>query len=254
MLAAKLIKPVRLLLRRAGVDLVRFREEVDENPLRRFLSLNSIDTVLDVGANEGQYAQHLRLLGFQGMIWSFEPGAKAFEALQQTAKRDDKWRCFNYALGESDGEAVLNVSDFSVFSSLLPSNSYQRSLDSRTTIREKQRVQMRSLDSFLAENPPPDGNLMLKLDAQGYERNILLGAEGSLDIVLAVQTELSLHALYDGQPTLEEVVGLLRGSGFDFYTVWEGLCDPQTGHAIEIDAIFFRKPDEETAARTEGRI
>lgn len=242
MRATDLFKPVRSLLRKAGIDVVRFHEDLDENPLRRFFSRNHIDTVLDVGANEGQHAEHLRKLGFEGTIWSFESGAEAFAALRRAAKTDDRWHCFNCALGDGDGEAMLNVSEYSVFSSILSSNAYQRSLDSRAKICRKECVTMRRLDSFLAENPWPHGSILLKLDAQGYERNILHGASRSLEGIFAVQTELSLHALYDGQPMLEETVILLRNAGFDFYTVWEGLCDPHTGQAVEIDALFFRNP------------
>src|SRR5256885_7323928 len=71
--------------------------------LRRFLVDERITLVLDVGANEGQFAARLRKLDYQGTILSFEPDERAFTALARNCARDPKWRGLPWALGESDG-------------------------------------------------------------------------------------------------------------------------------------------------------
>lgn len=65
---------VRRALRYASLDVVRWRAQSStEAALLRMFDVHRIDTVLDVGANEGQYACWLRGLGFLGRVISFEP-------------------------------------------------------------------------------------------------------------------------------------------------------------------------------------
>ena len=54
--------------------------------LNSFLNYNSIDLVLDVGANSGQYALSLRRFGYKNKIISFEPGSEAYLNLIKNSK------------------------------------------------------------------------------------------------------------------------------------------------------------------------
>jgi FkbM family methyltransferase len=78
-----------------------------------------IDTLLDIGANAGQYASSMRELGYAHKIISFEPLSSAYGKLKRKAKGDDNWFVNNHALGDKDGKAVINVSGNSVSSSIL---------------------------------------------------------------------------------------------------------------------------------------
>jgi len=82
-----------------------------------------IDLVLDVGANEGQFAKKLRAF-YAGEILSFEPVSASFGKLAAAALPDPHWRAYNIALGSSDTTQTIHVADNTVFSSLLKSNEY----------------------------------------------------------------------------------------------------------------------------------
>ena len=69
-----------------------------------------VDLALDVGANEGQFASQLRGGGFRGKIISFEPLSAAFAALRRKCDRDADWSCHKLAIGDTDGEAIINIS------------------------------------------------------------------------------------------------------------------------------------------------
>ena len=76
-----------------GLDLVRHKSL--RHPLgRRVRLINGlgVDLVIDVGANEGQYARELRTFGYDGLIISLEPLAKPYAILQAASRRDAKWR------------------------------------------------------------------------------------------------------------------------------------------------------------------
>ena len=56
-----------------------------------------IDTIFDVGANVGYYAQEIRELGFKGKIVSFEPLRLAYEGLVKNAKNEPRWTTYHRA-------------------------------------------------------------------------------------------------------------------------------------------------------------
>jgi hypothetical protein len=91
---------LRLSLHRAGVSIGR---DPYVNRVARLLDHRGITTVLDVGANVGQFARMIRGAGFTGDILSFEPLSVAYARLGRRSRRDDRWRAFNLAVGAEQG-------------------------------------------------------------------------------------------------------------------------------------------------------
>jgi SAM-dependent methyltransferase len=103
----------RKILWKMGYDISRHGPA--SSPLvrrRKLLDFYAINTVLDVGANTGQFAKQLRNFGFFGKIVSFEPLSSAFELLRQNADSDPKWEVINCALGETNVTKEINVAAF----------------------------------------------------------------------------------------------------------------------------------------------
>ena len=88
------------------------------NPhLEDFLISRRIDTVLDVGANIGQFAQRIRSHGYDGRIISFEPVSSVYETLINAARSDPLWETRQLALGDCSGSKLINISKSTVYSS-----------------------------------------------------------------------------------------------------------------------------------------
>ena len=103
-----------------------------------------------------------------------------------------------------------------------------------------QQVEVRTLDSLAAVQPVTRG-IYLKLDVQGYELSVLLGAERALPRVELVEAELSLVPLYTGGPLYRELIDHLDARGFDLISV-EGITEePDTGEMLQVDAVFARR-------------
>lgn len=210
--------------------------------LQRFLSSHNIDCVIDVGANIGQYAAAIREGGYSGHILSFEPLSYAHHRLTQTSQKDPNWQIApRMALGAHDGETTINVSRNSFSSSILPIlPSHLRSAPESEVIAQE-RVQLRRLDGLWGPLIPTNfSSYFLKLDTQGFELQVLDGAQGLLDRIRGLQLEVSLVPLYAGQCLFNATVERMMNLGYELYALFSGFVDPGSGRSLQMDAIFFR--------------
>lgn len=215
-------------------------DEIDARRMRLMDSL-AIDLVLDVGANAGQYAQGLREAGFAGRIVSFEPLSEAFANLERHAVPDRSWEVHHRALGDEDGTAPINVAGNSWSSSLLPMGSRHLASAPESAYVDIEEVALSRLDSLWDEVVRPGERVWLKLDVQGFEGRVLRGAEGCQRSLAAVQLEMSLVPLYEGEDTWRELVDYLEEAGFELGGLEPGFSDPISGRLLQFDGIFIRE-------------
>ena len=219
---------IKKLLRRFGYDVVTYR------PFLELLEPWGIKTVLDVGANEGQFSKELRSAGYQGDIYSFEPTSHAFEKLLHNSKHDDKWEVINAGLGRNDESQTIAVAEDSQLTSILaPVRKH--------TFTGEETIQLMRLDDWLARKHIDLSTACLKIDVQGYEWEVLTGAGESLLLFAAMIIELAVTKSYHGQPYAEEITGLLRTKGFDLWTTRRGTWTPHGLREIECDGLFKRR-------------
>ena len=233
---------IRKVIFRAGWDLHRLTPSA--NPavqLKRALDWVDINLVFDVGANVGQFGCGLRAGGFDGEIVSFEPLSSARAQLIRNAKADVKWVVHEQcAIGDRDGEIEMNISGNSVSSSVLPmlESHSDAAVDSAYVAQEV--VPVVRLDSVAERYRRSGSNLFVKIDTQGYEWQVLDGAEETLKFAKGVLCELSLVPLYEGQRLWRDVVDRLESEGFSLWALQRGFTDPRTGRSLQVDAIFLR--------------
>ena len=102
-------------------------------------------------------------------------------------------------------------------------------------------MEIKILDTIFDSICKNDDVVFLKLDTQGYEKNILNGATESLKNIKGVQIELALKPTYNEQPNFKEIFNILEEAGFTLYSIEEGFEDENSGRLLEVDAIFFRE-------------
>jgi FkbM family methyltransferase len=205
-------------------------------------TLLHIDLVIDVGANDGQFARQCRAHGFQGEIISFEPTLSAHTSLLQSAASDPLWTVADrMALGASTGEAEINIAANSFSSSILPMLDSHLSAAPESAYLQKEKVPLRRLDDVLPTTSP-NRKIFLKLDVQGYESQVLAGAPQLLSQTSAVQLEMSLLPLYEGEILMPEMTGQMLAKGFHLWDIDPSFRDQATGRLLQVDAIFTRHP------------
>ena len=228
--------------RRFGLDVRAFNpSRSDAARLQKMLHNNHIDLVLDVGANVGNYARYLRAIGYGGRIVCFEPLAEAHAALFRLARADGLVEIApRMALGDRDGEVVINVAANSESSSILEMLENHRRVAPESKYVGTEKVQLRRLDGVMGPLLRGAKSLFLKVDAQGYETNILNGALDLLPLIKGMQLELSLVPFYAGEPDYLEMIKNVERLGYTLRDLTANFADAETGQAYQFDGIFFK--------------
>lgn len=228
--------------RRFGADIVRFNAA--KHPVARRLQIlkhHQIDTVLDVGANAGQFGAELRRYGYRGHIVSFEPLSAAYTKLNKAARGDPRWNTLNIGLGDVEGRQTLHVAGNSESSSIRPMLALHAEAAPESRYSGEETIVVHRLDDLFSELCAAAKNIYLKIDTQGYEAEVLRGAEKSLPYIDTLQVEMSLAPLYEGQVLFEDQFKALRGAGYKLVAVETNFGDSRTGHLLQLDGIFRRE-------------
>jgi FkbM family methyltransferase len=178
----------------------------------------SVNCVIDVGANVGQYATDLRKAGYQGRIASFEPNPHCADALRVAAAADRNWFCYEAALGSQAGSELMYLTSESKLTSFLPPSEFGRErFGERIVDAERGEVETMRLDLLFDEvvKGLDSPRVYLKFDTQGYDLQAFEGARNCLSSVVGLQSELSVSALYEDMPDYIEALQIYRASGFE---------------------------------------
>lgn len=208
---------------------------------RDILQTHGVTTVLDVGANGGQYRDFLRLeAGFQGHIHSFEPQPDLAEQLSRRVAGDPHWQVHACAIGSEEGSLKLNLTSRNDFASFLtPDTSETSQFERFNTVTGQQEVPVRRLDGLGL--PLAGQKLFLKTDTQGFDMEVLRRAEGLLPQVAALQVELAIQKIYKGLPDYLSVLSMLDEMGYrpaGFFPVSKTADQA----VVEFDCLMVRKP------------
>jgi len=197
-----------------------------------------LNTIVDIGANRGQFALCVRRLYPKAKIFSFEPLEKPASRYLRTFKNDPHARLIKKAIAAQPGSAAMHVSRWDVSSSLLPISQAQHDNFPFTEESRRETVSMAPLAECL-DASAIEGMALLKLDVQGYELAALQGCEDLLERFRFVYVEASFIELYVGQALATEVIAYLFAKGFKLTCV-ANLSNGNAKRPIQADFLFSR--------------
>lgn len=233
---------VRRAARSAGLEVNRYDPtHSQDSRFQTMLEAHKINLTFDVGANEGQFAGHLREAGYRGRIVSFEPIAGVWDKLKKASESDPLWEVApRGAIGAEDGEIEFHISANSVSSSALKILDTSVEAAPGSAFVDTERLPLRRLDAVGAGYVKPDSVLFIKIDTQGFEQQVLKGATDLLKKATGVQLEVSLIPLYEGQTLYREIIDSISGLGFEMWAFSPVFFNGTTGRLLQADATFFR--------------
>ena len=210
----------------------------------RALSRFAFRTVLDVGANKGQFAAFAFNAWPDAQLYCFEPLPKPRGTLKAivAAKRV---RVFDVALGSQASSMDMHIAQRDDSSSLLPIGEHQTTLHGTHEVGV-QPVKVERIDSLLnlSDLLSP---CLLKIDVQGFELDVIKGATGLLSAIDVIYAEMSYIELYKGQPLYSDIIAFLHDYGFAVAGVYNQSDDTGLG-AIQADVLLQRRTSPLAAA------
>jgi FkbM family methyltransferase len=204
--------------------------------LMDFIDDRRIDLVLDVGANVGQFGSELRSKGYRGRIKSFEPIAAVYGLLADNTATDTDWETYNYALGTEAGSAEIHVAESTVFSSMLASTQAATRFATTAAVAGTETIEVRRLDDVCHAM---SGNVLLKIDTQGFEQQVLEGGRSVLPMMKGILMELPIIHLYEATWRFHEAVAFMDDAGFVPAQVRPvNFHSTDTVSLVEVDCLF----------------
>ena len=199
---------------------------------------SDIATVIDVGANRGQFAVFARERFPSATIHCFEPLEAAATVLQDVFSADEHVHVHRIAASDHGGSRIFHVSRRADSSSLLPIGAGQVSAFPGTEEVRQLDVPTERLDVALSAQML-HSPVLLKIDVQGAELEVLRGAEAMLTLVDEVYVECSFAVLYEGQALAQEVIEYLGVRDFVLKGVYNTALS-EAGAAVQADLHFGR--------------
>ncbi|WP_295886424.1 FkbM family methyltransferase [uncultured Thiohalocapsa sp.] len=207
------------------------------------LGRDSFATVVDVGANKGQFAVYAQTRWPKARLICFEPLPRPREKLQRVTRGQAELH--DCALGAEPGEGRMHLATRTDSSSLLALGVRQKAIFGMEASGEC-RVAIKRLDTCLPTPLPRP--VLLKIDVQGFELEVLKGATDLLPHIDAIYVEASYVELYEGQALREEIERFLTEAGFSL----DGRYNTYVyqGEPVQADLLFRRPPLAADVART----
>jgi len=226
------------LFRHLGVRLERLERPFEGQRANLMRDLKP-DLIIDGGANIGQWASQVRKVNPAIKIWSFEPLEDSRKQLEEVSHRyRNEWEVFPFALGQKNETRHINIASNSQMSSSFFDSSFHSQIRPDITFDSQQKVAVVSLDS-LEHQLKEFKNIFLKLDVQGFEMSVILGAVKILPRISMIELESSFTPLYEGETAHHELIVKIKEFGF---TVWciSTPSSEKSGRQFALDTLLIR--------------
>jgi FkbM family methyltransferase len=213
-------------------------------------SATNVKVVFDVGANDGQTAEHYVRAFPSAQIYSFEPVAATYRCLLKRVSEWPRVRTFHLAFADSNRSARIQLMPLSIH------NSLRNQVTDNCPSMRSESVEIRTLDSFCAEQNVSHIDL-LKTDTEGFDLEVLKGAEAMLRArqIQFILAEVTFHADNTYHTSFFRLAEYLHGLGYYFFDIYDdgiasfsqpplAYCNAlfscvQMGH-INVPAVAFR--------------
>ncbi len=178
--------------------------------IKRFYKPYNVKTIFDVGANIGQTSLFLSNHFPQADIFAFEPIKDTYELFKNNSKNLPKIQPFNYAFGSQETQKLIQLRENSELNTLVNSKN--------TAVIEEKKVEtvtIKTLDNF-CKSKNIDKIDILKMDVQGYELEVLYGADYYLknNLISFIYTEIDFNPDNQECQYFEDINKLFQQNNF----------------------------------------
>lgn len=229
--------PLYFVLKRRNIYLPIY-EELN----RKWLRLLEFSTIIDIGANAGQFASAARELFPKAVIHCFEPLPDGIRKLCDRWENDSHVHIHPFAVSDTDGEVVFYRSSFSQTSSLMPDADIMKSHKPWIVNEFDFKVASRRLDGFFtAGGDLNEKPILIKIDVEGAADKVIRGGSSYIKNADVVIIETEFAPLWSGQSLFKEIYEMLHDTGHIFLGVMDQQLHSVLNFPVQCNCIFVSK-------------
>jgi FkbM family methyltransferase len=206
--------------------------------IQKKLNYSRLDVLFDVGANVGQTRYWFRYYNPQAKIYCFEPVKATFATLQQNGKADQNCVFENLALGDVRGTKVIRLFE----ANLGVLNSLDDKLMNSDIAAREECINVEGIDEYCQAKNIAKVDL-LKIDTEGYDINVLKGAERMLadGAIPLIYCETGFQSCNQRNTYFPTLVEFLEARNYYFFGLYQmDYHDWERGNHLG-NALFVHK-------------
>jgi len=209
------------------------------DPSLKFLIKNKEPIIFDVGAHNGESIKRFKNIFKNPKFHSFEPQKINYYKLKKYEDKNTKIN--NLALGANNKVLKFYINNDDSTSSFLKASDFQKFNNKKLKINKIDNIKISTLDDYVKKNKVNSIDL-LKIDVQGFESDVLLGARKSLkNIVKVVELEIIFIDYYQKKSSFYLLESILYPLGFELFTISSPVLQDNNYQLKWLDAIFISK-------------
>lgn len=198
--------------------------------LKYLIDTRQIDCIFDVGANQGQFYKMLRSIGYKNQIKLFEPLPTCWPELEKITRKDNRSKLYRFGVGNEEKFLTFYETKNSV------SSSFKKPLN-EITIKRLHNIPIKQLGKHFDNLAY---NNFLKIDAQGFEREVVEGTKDILKFFCFILMELSVFPQYQSEPNYIEMLNFMDEIGYQPIFFYPGVANSEN-EIIQLEVIFRQK-------------
>jgi len=222
--------------------LIPFSRSGLESSIVRFLKSDAPINLVDIGASTGEFTAMVGEYCGVRRALLVEPQPKRVADLKKRFA-ESRFEVCGCALADKDGSTEMEILNWDYSSSILPVKptvgGSNKLID--LGVREKVRVEVRTLDGVLKAANWAESIDLLKIDVQGAELLVLKGAPNCLKRTRLIWLEVSFRELYEGAAVFSEIYQFMDAQGFRLLSLAEGFRG-EGKELLQGDALFAAAP------------
>ncbi len=235
----RLGRPLSKIIHSLGYNLVPLHQLIPTTTEKNWAEKLNIQTIIDIGSNEGQFINEINAILPGRKVYSFEPIPACYSKLVENTKNIDI-TTFNMGLSDAEGTTDINVSNNFVSSSILEMEDLHKSSYPDSHFVKKEKIKLGRLDDVLADKLLKE-NILVKMDVQGYEKQVIAGGEKTIAKATVLLIESIFEPFYEGQWLFDDLYNHFTKAGFKFMGFTDQVNSRKTGIPLYADSIFIRK-------------
>lgn len=200
----------------------------------------SIRTVIDIGANNGDFAEFLANYFKADRTYVFEPLPTYRADLDLKRSSIHNLKIFNVALSDKAGEETFFENSYGPASSFLRVSGQSKAEFPQTSGETATQVKVARLDDLLVDETL-DTDIFIKIDVQGFEDKVIRGGTHIFSKAKYVLIEMSFVPMYVGQPLFNPVHAQLAELGYEFAgiknQIYAASGQPMFAHCLYIKHV-----------------